>query len=434
MIGPTNAQVIPRFQPFGRYGIKVNDSTFSSGKNLQYAYDFDGFEPLDNSATTGTMNSSMNWGSWQYLENNSFTKDWYYSLTYSDGEEVRLNPYNLAVAEDGTDVSELITQNNVLLNIPKMYVSSNMNGYSLSKYAGDGDALAHTIDGDEYDYVGYGVYPSVISGTKAMSISGVKPSASQTRITFRSYSKNNGTPNNGLFLQWNWYHYNLIRQIVMASTLNWDSQGSIGKGNLSGSNANNWVANGFGNSLGLFAGSQSSGAGYGCKAFIENLWGECWQFVDDIVTGDEYADGGYIWKDIWAGQNSTVQCTENESSSDSGAIITNDKMKVGRMCIGPNTGNISAGWKYASQIEESSRGWGLPISQGGSTASYTFDGYYTRAVTVSSGQPTVTVARNFSVGGASNLGLNAGLSALDVSDAVRASRWYYGSRLAFVHD
>lgn len=95
------------------------------------------------------------------------------------------------------------------------------------------------------------------------------------------------------------------------------------------------------------------------------MWGTCWQFVDDIYTGDEYAQDGGIWKDIYAGQNS--------SPTDD----TSNKSVIGKMYIGASTGNISSGWKYAGQIGTSSKGWGLPTAYGGSTSSYTFDGYYT---------------------------------------------------------
>ena len=213
-----------------------------------------------------------------------------------------------------------------------------------------------------------------------------------------------------------------MRDIVLMSTLDWDSQSTIGRGNLSGSNNNNWSLNGLYNASGLFVGSQSTGSGYAVKSLIENMWGTCWQFIDDLYTGDEYADNGYIWKDIYAGQNSAP--TDD----------TSNKTVVGKMCIGPNTGNITSGWKYGASIGTTNAGWGLPIGQGGSTGSYTFDGYYTAAVTVTSGEPTVTAAHNFLVGGTSSHASSAGLSALSVTGALSDTVWSYGSRLAFVHE
>ena len=421
MLGPTNAGTKVEVS-YDIYSFAFDPSTFSSGANLSYTNGLTGMVPLDNSSTTGTVNSSMSWGSWQTLENNPYLKDCYYSITYGDGTEIKLNPYDLTKGLDGTDYSTEITQQNVMFNIPTRYITRNANGVSHSRNPANGEALAHTIAGDTYKYVGIGVYPSVNVSNVAKSVSGVKPSASITRANFRTYSKANGSPSNGVWLQWNYHHYQLMRDLVLMSTLNWDSQTKIGRGNLSGGNQNNWALNGLYNSSGLFVGSQTTGSGYAVKSLIENMWGQCWQFVDDIYTGDEYADNGGIWKDIYAGQNS--------SPTDD----TSNKTVVGRLYIGASSGNISAGWKYAGAINTTNAGWGLSSAYGGSTTSYQFDGYYTAAVTVSGGTPTVTSAHNFLVGGGSNNASSAGVSALLVVDALANSGWNYGSRLAFVHD
>ena len=421
MIGPTNAGYGSATM-LDKYAVKFDQSTFSSGANLSYSDGFSGLTPLNNSSTTGTMNSSMAWGSWQTLETNPYLKDCYYSVTYGDGTEVKLNPYDLTKALDGTDMSSVITAENVMFNIPTRYILRNANGFTHSRNPASGNALAHTIDGDTYNWLAIGVYPSVNVSSVAKSVSGVKPSASITRPNFRTYSRANGSPSNGIWMQWNFHQYQLMRDLVLASTLNWDSQTRIGRGNLSGGNNSNWVLNGFANTLGLFVGSQSTGAGYGVKSLIENMWGQCWQFVDDTYTGDEYADSGSIWKDIYAGQNATP--TDD----------TTNKTVVGRLYLGPSTGNISAGWKYASAINVTNAGWGIPLAHGGSTSSYTFDGCYNAAVTVSGGVPTVTSAHNFLVGGHSNRASSAGVSALAVNDTLTYSGWSLGSRLAFVHN
>ena len=361
-----------------KFTMNFNSSTFSSGANLSYADGLSGLTPLNNSATTGTANSSMSWGSWRTLENNPYLKDCYYSIIYGDGTEIKLNPYDLTKGLDGTDYSTLITQQNVMFNIPTRYINRTASGVSHSRNPAYGDALAHTIDGTVYPYLAIGVYPSVNVSNVAKSVSGVKPSGSITRTNFRTYSKANGNPSNGVWLQWNWHHYQLIHDLILMSTLNWDSQTRIGRGNLSGSNNTNWAVNGLYNSAGLFAGSQTTGAGYGVKALIENMWGQCWQFVDDVVTGDVYSDGGYWWKDVWAGQNSSPTITSGET--DSGTIVTSDKVKVGRFVLGASSGSVSAGWKYASAIDTSNAGWGLSTATGGGTSSYTFDGYYTNKI------------------------------------------------------
>lgn len=421
MIGPTNAGT-GRSDPYDRFTMKFDASTFSSGKNLSYADGLAGLTRLDNHLSTSTANANISWGSWQTLENNPYLKDCYYSITYGDGTEIKLNPYDLSKGLDGTDYSTEITQENVMFNIPTRYILRNADGISHSRNPANGDALAHTIDGHTYKYLGIGVYPSVNVSSVAKSVSGVKPSGNITRANFRSYSSANGNPSNGKWMQWNFHHYQLMRDLVLMSTLDWDSQTFIGRGNLSGNNNNNWASNGLYNDKGLFVGSQSTGSGYAVKSLIENMWGQCWQFIDDIYTGDEYADDGGIWKDIYAGQNSTP--TDD----------TSNKTVIGKMYIGASSGNISSGWKYAGAINTTNAGWGLPSAYGGSTSSYTFDGYYTAAVTVTSGTPTVTTAHNFLVGGTSNTASPAGVSALSVFDALTGSYWHIGSRLAFVHD
>ena len=410
-----------------KFGVAFDSSKFSSGNCFTYTYDLSGSTPLNNSATTGTVNSSMSWGSWQTLEDNPYLKDCYYSLTYGDGTEVKLNPYDLTKALDGTDMSAEITAENVMFNIPTRYILRNANGITHSRNPASGMPYAHTIDGDVYKWCAIGVYPSVNVSNTAKSVSGVAPSGLITRPDFRTYSRANGSPSNGIWLQWNFHHYLLLRDIILMSILHWDSQTRIGKGNISGSSAVNWVVNGIYNTQGLFAGSQSSGAGYGVKALVENMWGEAWQWTDDVVTGDVYDEGGYYWKDVWAGQNSVPQCTENETTSDTGAIITSDKINVGRFCLGSSASAVSAGWKYPTAIGYSSMGWGLPVMTGGSSSTYTFDGYYT-------GASTDATARNMAVGGYSNMTPRAGVSVLTVNGAVRGSALSFGSRLAFVHD
>lgn len=130
----------------------------------------------------------MQYGSWQYLENNPYLKDCYYSITYGDGTEIKLNPYNLSKGIDGTDYSTEITQENVMFNIPTRYINRDASGFSHSRNPASGEAYAHTVDGTTYDYVGIGVYPSVNVSSVAKSVSGVKPSGSITRANFRAYS------------------------------------------------------------------------------------------------------------------------------------------------------------------------------------------------------------------------------------------------------
>ena len=192
---------------FDKYSMNFDPATFSSGKNLSYADKLVGLTPLDNSATTGTANSSMAWGSWQYLEKNPILKDCYYSITYGDGTEIKLNPYDLSKGLDGTDYSTEITQENVMFNIPTRYINRTASGVSHSRNPAMGEAFAHTIDGTVYPYVGIGVYPSVNVSSVAKSVSGVKPTGNITRPNFRSYSAANGTPSNGKWMQWNFHHY-----------------------------------------------------------------------------------------------------------------------------------------------------------------------------------------------------------------------------------
>ena len=430
MIGRTNARPVSGPTTFT---VNFDSSTFSSGANLSYADDAAELTPLDNSHTTGTVNSSMSWGSWQTLADNPWTKDCYYALIYGDGTEIELNQNDLTKGKDGTDYSTEITQQNVMFVIPTRYITRSSAGFTHSRSSSAGSPLAHTIDNTVYSKVAIGVYPSVVVSNVAKSISGSKPTPNLTRAQYRTDSKANGNPSNGVWIQWNIHQYQMIRDMVLASTLKWNSQLYIGKGNLSGSNANNWALNGLYNNKGIFVGSQSSGSGYAVKAFLENLWGMCYQYVDDVVTGNEYADSGAIWKDVWAGQNSNPQISVGET--DTGAIITSDKVNIGKVYLGPNTGKISGAWKNPKAIGwETSAGWGLPTLFGGSTSTYTTDGIYVPTVNVSGGVPSTTTARNYVVGGASNGAQNAGITAMAVDNNVERVSWHGCSRLAFVFD
>lgn len=411
-----------------RFRLSFDASTFSTGANLTYSDGAVGLEPLNNS--TGTMSG----GSWMDIFTNPMLNDCFYATISGNGEILhKLNPNNLATALDGTDVSTEITQENVMFVIPTRYITRNAYGITHSRNPSDGEAYAHTVGGHTYKYLGIGVYPAVNVNGVLKSISGSILTGSLRRDVFRSYVKANGTPSNGNWMLWNWHQYALYRDMVLFATCDWDSQGIIGKGNLSGNSNTNWVNNGLYNASGVFAGSQTTGAGYGVKAFIEDMWGELWQFVDDVVTGDEYSDGTTIWKDLYAGQNATPVISDNEASS-SGTINYSDKEIIARIKVATASATQSAGWKYGVSINTGSKGWGVPDSWGGSTSTYSHDGCYTAGVTVTDGVPTVTTARNVLVGGCSHDGLHAGFSSLSVANTVSHSAWGIGARVCLAFD
>lgn len=346
-------------------------------------------------ATTNLTSSGV--GSWGWDENYEYGPfGSYYAAFDSTGKiicHVKANDLNTSVGS--TTANDLSGKGyNIMWVLPTVYWDVDSSGnLILSNDSSKGTAYAHTIDGTVYAYLAIGVYETQIKNSRAMSLSGVSPTASITKEAFRTASEYpidtdaDGT-DNGYAMQWNYYQWSLYKYCTYATLGTFNSQ-SFAAGPTSGSSSS---------TTGQTNTSTTSTPGYyantsSVRLFLENAWGSVFEFVDNA----------YINNCTWF-----VGQTHNASDD------TTDKENIGAM---PS----STGW--IKTIQTSANNWGLPASVGASETTGLYDYYYGR-----SGE------RSMSVGGIWDYGTDAGVSCVNAANDLSRSNSYIGSRLSFVFD
>lgn len=272
-----------------------------------------------------------------------------------------------------------------------------------------GVAYAHTIEGEVYAYVGFGVFEAstmtVDGETILTSTSGTTPLVSETRATFRDYANNqlvdaDGSGDTGYAMVWNFYQWQLYRFCALAVMGTWDSQ-SIANGSTYGGSPF-YDMPGLLDQSGPYAGTLASSYSQYTqpeKVFIENAWGSLYDFVDGIVFVDRqyYIDQSAVPTD-----------------GTSGTYITHLSSTL-----------PSSGW--GSSPSTNAQIWGMPTANGGSASSELYDYVWTSTGT------RVLVVGGFS-NTASSYYQDYGLSYVIANGALSSSSTYLGGRLAFVFD
>lgn len=399
---------------------------------LSYAMDCAGYLPVDNTGSTTMKSANLN--SWKH--NNPMLNGCYYCTIDSNGEVSHvLEPDDLTVDEDGRDVSDVIRTQDVMFCIPKRYVERTASHLVMSdqRHGTDYSCLAHTIEGTEYDYLYIGVYPTSVADNVAYSRSGAVPARYAQRSSFRTYAKNKNTSavtgNGGLWMQWNWHHYALLRDMSLFAMKTFSSQSQLGQGFSRGGSSSNWSQHltGMTNRLGMFGGcTNASDIDTDVKCFVESLWANGWQFVDDmdcnpgtvVPATDDVPEHNRI--EVFAGINhpSRIVCERTPAENNI------NKTYIGEIHPPALVGGSQNSQQYAKTINAGSQGWGLPLEGGGSSGTGICDNCWTKGGEASGRVPLV--------GGGSDGGSDCGLFALAVNDALSHTRWNYGSRLAFM--
>lgn len=268
-VGTTTPVTLTMQQGFV-YGLDYDSARIDSGPSatLIYSRDAEGYTPISN--TSSTLAGITSYGSWTGAEP-ILSKISYVTID-STGARTLLNPNNLTLNADGTPSA--ITTDNTMLLIDKIYMRERNGVVYLSDLPSQGEALAHTYDGVEYDTWGVGVFPGFSLGGKLMSLSGRPITCNLNRATLRGQAQANGTNWN----LWNYWQHLLYRIIVTTLCKTFDSQSAIGRG---GANYATQLS-GVTNEMGMFAGDVS-GSSSSVKALIENPWGHAYNFIDDIV-------------------------------------------------------------------------------------------------------------------------------------------------------
>ena len=262
-----------------------------------------------------------------------------------------LDPNNSNYKADGVTPSVLTgADGNVMVEIPKFYYKYAYNGtthsYSISLTADAGYVVhpAFVKEGVEVAYRYYRAYTGYNNASKIVSISGVTPTRSLSRTTFRTYAKANGTG-------WGLTDWNLLYAVQMLLLIEigtFDSQKILGTGNYTGDNYG--ITTGGTNLLGNNS-STYTVDGYMSYRGIENFYADCWEWIDGVNISERVV---YI---------------NNKASTFADDVYTGDYVSTGV------TLPVASG-AYISNFANSGKGF-LPSAVTGSSTTYVTDGLWT---------------------------------------------------------
>ncbi|MFU2417190.1 hypothetical protein [Peptacetobacter sp. AB800] len=247
------------------YGIKVDNTNSNVSTSITYIEDSIDFTP----ATNDSFNI------WQ----NRFPFNKIKLVGFKEGKETKyINVTNRTQYIDGSFAP---TDVDIMVKIPKVYwnFKNTSNGYELrisdSKIDDNWDCYAHKVNGIEKDFIYVGAYLGSVINDKLRSYNSSMPTTSKTLTQFRNYARANGEG----YQLWNWNTLILIQILYLMAYKNLDSQIALGQGytgvggktTTGGTNRRNLCYGSIDNSIQM------------CFLGIEDLWGNCRQWVDGIV-------------------------------------------------------------------------------------------------------------------------------------------------------
>jgi len=410
---PSGSDELPSYA----YKLKISGNTSGNAATVSGVYEYDfgaeswnstamtaisdwqfdastGYGPFNSFYCTFTTSGQM----YQLLDPNDLTK---YIATYQDGE------WNYS--DKG---SSSISSRNTMWVIPTVYISSEANGALIlsNKSQFGGEAYAHTIGGHEYQYLAIGVYEGSVSGSGSsstlMSVSNATPAGTLNRYTFHNYADNTFSSSDGVSSMWNYYQWTLYKMCSYMAISSFDSMGTIGYGNVGAPAASQGVTNNTGltNGRGAYYGTTDDYTS-SMKLFIENSWGNIWEYVDDLYTSGNK---------IYVGQNDLGQL-KNDA-----AYKTTGEKKTISLIAGQYSGND------IQTILTQDGAWGTPASVGSAMQGAT--GIHEGFFSDSSAENLLTV------GGGSTSGARAGLTFWYSNGKLDFTRQDFGARLTYVFD
>lgn len=264
------------------YGISIDMSINDPTEAVTYTGDAEGLTPLSVDLNTGVCN----YGGWEEIIKEGLIGCKPCILNNDMTIKNYLNPDNYNEFEDGSDASEIIKTNNVMVEFNKTWYrwsldeeNSNILKFEISNYDRSDEGFVTSAFTDlsdrttVKDKMYYGAYEGANISNKLLSISGVKASASINYTNFRSYCKANGNNFGMEDVVGRYYVLGLMCLVTKSIGL----QSKLGQGNLDNT-IGDYLVNGSMNDKGLFYG-KSSGAGVKCFG-IENLYGNYWDWLD----------------------------------------------------------------------------------------------------------------------------------------------------------
>ena len=426
--GVDTAETIYTVKNYSRYEIKLNfytvygfrvDSTKSIG-NVSYKVQYNGDNVGNYDFASAYMNFSTDtwiWGDWTGDE---FFMPRPVLIKQDYSEKIYLNPDNLALDEDGNDVSAILTGSTDGYNAMMEW---GRNGkkiwYKLVPETDDATYTCYIADKqldsgfhawsfyDANNVLGDHFYTSIYNGSTVgsalRSLSGKTPNnneAGATQITRAKANNQNGET-------YAWYIdvfadrilINLLMILVIKST----NSDVIGYGNYSGgSSASSLIQSGLGNTKGMFYGKQSNSV---CKVFgMENYFANCWRRMAGLIL----SSGAQLYKLTYGTADGSSAAGYIESDSAPANYLNASK-------------NIATNLSTSYITKESALSNGALIASAFAGANAT---YYSDACWSSTG------VRFSLVGGSCAYGSACGAFALDLSDALSISDWNGGAALS----
>lgn len=379
------------------------------------------YDPIGTSSDgTWTSVGNSNSGSWTWDEDGYGPFNSFYAAFDPARDNLmvcHLDPFDLDYSVDHSmNISGL--GYNIMWCLPTVYWLTDSSGNLVltNDPSSGGEAYAHTIEGEVFAYVGFGVFEAstttVDGQTILTSTSGTTPLVGGTRATFRDYANNqlvdaDGSGDTGYAMVWNFYQWQLYRFCAIAMMDSWNSQSVAGNGDVYYDGTPYYTIPGELDQSGPYAGnkgSSSSNMTDSVKVFIENAWGSVYDFVDGIIING--TDGYYIDQSAFP------------TDATSGTFVTYIAQSL------PSASNYGS-----SPCTSYAEVWGMPTASSGSSSSGTCDFIYT----------SPSSDRILFVGGCSNTystsnALNYGLSFAGAYYSSRDSNTSFGARLAFVFD
>lgn len=426
--GSETAETVYTVKNYSRYDIKLNfytvygfriDSAKSTG-NVSYKVQYNGDNVENYDFTPGYMNFTTDtwiWGSWTGEE---FFMPRPVLIKQDYSEKIYLNPDNLALDEDGNDVSAMLTGSTDGYNAMMEW---GRNGkkiwYKLVPESDDATYTCYIADKqldsgfhawsfyDANDTLIEHFYTSIYNGSTVSnvlrSLSGKTPNnttAGATQITQAKANNQNSE-------SYAWYIdvfadrilINLLMILVIQST----NSDVIGYGNYTGgSSASNLLTTGQGNTKGMFYGKQSNSV---CKVFgMENWFANCWRRMAGLILNG----GAQLYKLTYG----------TADGSSSAGYIENDNAPSNYLNAGKNIAtNLSS--SYIVKESALSNGALVASAFGGSNGNYYSDACWSS-----------TGVRYALVGGACYYGSACGAFALSLGSALSHSSWTDGASLS----
>lgn len=267
----------------------------------------------------------------------------------NDGNHPGSSPFDNIMPWAGMTIETI--SDNVLVKIPKFWykITTGTGGaisFQIANYPADGFNVspAHQDRGDgvgERDYIYVGRYHSI---SEYKSQSGAQPLTSSTRANYRINIHNLGTG----FWQWDYATLVTIWLLYIVEFANWDSQACIGYGcSSSSSKYNTGATSSMPYHTGTTAISRTSYAS-GCQyRYIEDLWGNVYDWVDGIS---------------FSGSNIYLYKNPSEFSDGFGGANTGTR---------PTSGGYISSW---TQPSTTGYDWAIyPGAVGGSNSTYVPD-------------------------------------------------------------